>query len=663
MKLKKKELLIVLILLSINFISAISVGNIGKNGINFKYSSSSSSSVNVNNSDYWQGHTGDDASWMTTGSPIAINSLVNEYYVDEAVNGVASALAFYQSTTAPNTYVPYSNANSNVNLGSKNITASFFIGNGSKLTSICLSNGTNCIASSGSMNYTNLILDNRSGIINGTLGMYVKSYIGTSYDGALLNIEGSISGADGSGYIRALRFLPTQNTTNSTNFNGILVQPTLSGFFNQSTAEEISVSGASLTNGANLTNEALLYLGSSIAKNSILARLGSGAYPIGNYSVYDTSGLNWSIKGDNQKFSIGSHSEFGFYNDGSNLIFTRDNGTGKIYFYNNVSNLTSIVIHTNSISTDDLAGIGFAINQNNPISGGQTKSAIVHQRKGSYGIGDIVFLVDDVADANDVNIGDESVRIMSTGLNVTKDIFSNDKAFYFNGTSHNLTLLGWLTANNVLYNTGNQTFNSSTVFNTKGNIVLIKNNTKNVFYIENGTGRVAIGDIPDAGLIRANGYLDSALNIFGVGNTGKAVQFADSGGNTYFYTLYDTPFSGDIQFSSSRSYSSAFCLKAPSGSNACLRGDGIAGSNHGYFLINSVNGTTSARYELDVNGSGFISNNFNISKNLTVNNLVKLEPMTLPSCDSNLNGNIGRNGTSVYYCNSTCWIKWGNNIC
>jgi hypothetical protein len=168
----KKILIFLLFLFSLNFVFALQVGNTGEEGVNFNKRTTSSinySTVNVNNSDYLDGH---DSDYFCVNT-----SLIN--------------------------YVPYTGATQNVNLGSKSITttgvittnnlmvsvldsptsklelgieiipaiddflnfgnttnrfnhifSNFFVGNGSLLTSVCLTNGTNCQASSGGVNGT-----------------------------------------------------------------------------------------------------------------------------------------------------------------------------------------------------------------------------------------------------------------------------------------------------------------------------------------------------------------------------------------------------------------------------------------------------------------------------------------------------------------------------
>lgn len=50
--------------------------------------------------------------------------------------------------------------------------------------------------------------------------------------------------------------------------------------------------------------------------------------------------------------------------------------------------------------------------------------------------------------------------------------------------------------------------------------------------------------------------------------------------------------------------------------------------------------------------------NVEVNGNLTLNNLAKLNSINLPECNGGLDGSIGRNATSIYYCNSTNWRQF-----
>lgn len=43
--------------------------------------------------------------------------------------------------------------------------------------------------------------------------------------------------------------------------------------------------------------------------------------------------------------------------------------------------------------------------------------------------------------------------------------------------------------------------------------------------------------------------------------------------------------------------------------------------------------------------------------------VVRLIPVTLPTCSSSLVNSIGANATGIYMCNSSCWIGWGRTAC
>jgi hypothetical protein len=77
------------------------------------------------------------------------------------------------------------------------------------------------------------------------------------------------------------------------------------------------------------------------------------------------------------------------------------------------SALAKVKIFSAIGNVDDLAGLGFGVHTG---SAKYIKSAIAHQRKGSYGQGDIVFCVDANTDAADVLIGDEVMRLTSAAL-------------------------------------------------------------------------------------------------------------------------------------------------------------------------------------------------------------------------------------------------------
>jgi hypothetical protein len=52
-----------------------------------------------------------------------------------------------------------------------------------------------------------------------------------------------------------------------------------------------------------------------------------------------------------------------------------------------------------------------------------------------------------------------------------------------------------------------------------------------------------------------------------------------------------------------------------------------------------------------------VGNSLNVTGNVTINNLLQLQTMILPSCSSTYKNNIGANATGTYGCNSTNWIK------
>jgi len=84
-----------------------------------------------------------------------------------------------------------------------------------------------------------------------------------------------------------------------------------------------------------------------------------------------------------------------------------------------VSNAHIIRINTKLLGANDLAGLSFGVHTNDTDR--VSKSAIVHQRKGSWGQGDLVFLVDANTDQADVAIGDEVMRMTSSGMLVMPD--------------------------------------------------------------------------------------------------------------------------------------------------------------------------------------------------------------------------------------------------
>ncbi len=96
--------------------------------------------------------------------------------------------------------------------------------------------------------------------------------------------------------------------------------------------------------------------------------------------------------------------------DGTNL-------SANLVVASSASNIFQAKIFTASASTNDLSGVGFGVHTNSGAK--YMKSAIVHQRKSSWGQGDLVFCVDANADAADVAIGDEAFRITATGVSTT----------------------------------------------------------------------------------------------------------------------------------------------------------------------------------------------------------------------------------------------------
>ena len=89
---------------------------------------------------------------------------------------------------------------------------------------------------------------------------------------------------------------------------------------------------------------------------------------------------------------------------------------------------------TNDSTTDDLAGISFGVHTS--ASSRISKSAIVHQRKGSWGQGDLVFLVDPNNDEADVDIGNEVMRLQGSSGNVGIGTTVPTDLFNVNGDSN-----------------------------------------------------------------------------------------------------------------------------------------------------------------------------------------------------------------------------------
>ena len=83
------------------------------------------------------------------------------------------------------------------------------------------------------------------------------------------------------------------------------------------------------------------------------------------------------------------------------------------------SNLLINTIHANVASAGNVAGIGFGIHTSS--SARYAKSAIAHERVGSWGQGDLVFYVDPDADGADVTVSDEVLRLSATNANFTGD--------------------------------------------------------------------------------------------------------------------------------------------------------------------------------------------------------------------------------------------------
>jgi len=76
-------------------------------------------------------------------------------------------------------------------------------------------------------------------------------------------------------------------------------------------------------------------------------------------------------------------------------------------------------------------------------------------------------------------------------------------------------------------------------------------------------------------------------------------------------------------------------------------------------------GTNSAVERLRINKNGNVgigttnpSSTLDVVGNVSISQLLKLSSITLPSCTAGLDGNIGRNSTGIYYCNSTTWRQF-----
>jgi len=101
------------------------------------------------------------------------------------------------------------------------------------------------------------------------------------------------------------------------------------------------------------------------------------------------------------------------------------------------SDALKVRIHTESAINDNLAGLAFGVDTTNQFM----KSAIVHQRKGINGQGDLLFLVDSNADAANVAIEDEKVRITSSGNVGIGTTSPSYKLTVGNGSNTNYSLM------------------------------------------------------------------------------------------------------------------------------------------------------------------------------------------------------------------------------
>jgi hypothetical protein len=194
---------------------------------------------------------------------------------------------------------------------------------------------------------------------------------------------------------------------------------------------------------------------------------------------------------------------------------------------------------------------------------------------------------------------DVSVADGGTG----KSSFTANQLIYASATT-TLSQSNNLIFNGTLFNqSGSFISNGKFLINGSGKQWIYKNSTFAPLWINSQTGMLGVGAVPSAS---TDAYFDSGLNIFTPAGSTKSVQFADSAGNTFYYSLINTPLAGDTTFKSARDYNSAFCFLTPNAGYACYRGDGQPGSFHGYFSINAVN-TTTRGSELYVNGSAEVS--------------------------------------------------------
>jgi hypothetical protein len=90
--------------------------------------------------------------------------------------------------------------------------------------------------------------------------------------------------------------------------------------------------------------------------------------------------------------------------------------SGNFQVEQTVSNINRLKVFTRKAAANDLSGIGFGVHTQTAGLPIYMKSAITHQRKNSWGAGDLVFCVDSNADEAGVAIGDEKMRIAQNGL-------------------------------------------------------------------------------------------------------------------------------------------------------------------------------------------------------------------------------------------------------
>jgi len=216
-----------------------------------------------------------------------------------------------------------------------------------------------------------------------------------------------------------------------------------------------------------------------------------------------------------------------------------------------------------------------------------------------------------------------------------------------------------LQANSINLTTNSKGINYGSGVTGVYEMFLKSNGDIGTLYFANASSNFMIWTFINTGTTITNGIGAYTVNENGKGD----IIFSNQQGTSGYGIIFGTASPGNISYFQTVPFNNRVPAYLRMGSKIELTKIGSSGSPPYYtdvkqWTIDGVNGDF-----LLSNMSGSVNFNLTQSGRITTKELIQLSVITLPACNSVTDGNLGRNATNIYMCNSTCWISWGKTTC